>query len=457
MKRYVFPYEDIKDGSRIIIYGSGDIGRQYISQIKSYSLQKKYNVEVIFVVDGSGYFLSAKLHDVNVFEPGMIQNTNPNDYDYILIAEENENGALSIKNYLLDLGVPADKIVYSLISYEDIAYLYNPEIKKWFMPTFSHFGEDIIVKELFWQMGIENPSYLDIGCNHPYKGNNTALLYMTGSRGINIDANLNCIELMEKERTDDQNIVCGVMPEEGEKDFFILSEMSSLNSFSEDYIKFYFDTYLHNAKAEKNVRKVKCYTLNGIIKKFCDGVFPDFLDLDIEGMDEAVIASYDFSNNGPKVICVETHSTEVTRQLISQGYEYRFSTRHNTIYSRSDFSSEIDICLKEVIPEIRNILDNSDSLKLVIYGVGFVGRHVFEKICCGKECIPIEGFMVESMEGNPNYWMGKEVKEIGSFDPKSSVVLVALAAHNQTGVEEKLRNMGYKHIIMIDENSNKLQ
>lgn len=82
-------------------------------------------------------------------------------------------------------------------------------------------------------LGIEKPSYLDIGCNHPYVGSNTALLYLTGSHGWNIDANHRCIEMMKSERPDDDNICCGVLTENGQKDFYILDDMSPLNSFNE--------------------------------------------------------------------------------------------------------------------------------------------------------------------------------------------------------------------------------
>lgn len=74
-------------------------------------------------------------------------------------------------------------------------------------------------------MGIENPSYLDVGCNHPYEGNNTALLYLKGSCGVNIDANFNCIQLMNAERPDDTNICVGVCGGDRMKRSFICWEI----------------------------------------------------------------------------------------------------------------------------------------------------------------------------------------------------------------------------------------
>src|SRR5690606_9910227 len=60
--------------------------------------------------------------------------------------------------------------------------------------TYSQHGEDLLILNLFDQLQIKNPSYLDLGAHHPTDISNTKLLYDRGSRGVNIEANRHLIE-----------------------------------------------------------------------------------------------------------------------------------------------------------------------------------------------------------------------------------------------------------------------
>ncbi|HKI16858.1 MAG TPA: FkbM family methyltransferase [Isosphaeraceae bacterium] len=66
---------------------------------------------------------------------------------------------------------------------------------------------------------------------------------------------------------------------------------------------------------------------------------PDFLSMDIESLDLAVLKTVHFSRFRPKVMCVETPvavtslmEPETTNFLASHGYEVRGMTIANTIY-----------------------------------------------------------------------------------------------------------------------------
>lgn len=59
----------------------------------------------------------------------------------------------------------------------------NQFIKK----SYSQSGEDLIIKYIFDALGIEKPSYIDVGAYHPYCLSNTSLFYELGSKGINIE------------------------------------------------------------------------------------------------------------------------------------------------------------------------------------------------------------------------------------------------------------------------------
>lgn len=332
MRIYKFPIEKIKkENARVILYGMGDVGRQYLAQC-----MPDANISILFAIDANSTLPIVEMHDIQVYNPTILRELNEEEFDYIVISINNDSDAQYIKDSIINMGITEEKIIYSINYYDSRKCLYSDELYRWYKPSFSWFGEDLVVSGLFREMNIERPSYLDVGCNHPYEGNNTALLYLKGSNGVNIDANYNCIQLMEAERPDDINVCVGVCGGDAcEKDFFLLSDYDGLNSFDEEYINNYINTLLIKRDDVRTIQ-VKCLSLKDIIDTYCDGVFPDYFDLDVEGLDDEVIASYDFTQNGPKIICVESHSEPVCEQLLSQGYVRYFSTVHNVIYVKSD-------------------------------------------------------------------------------------------------------------------------
>lgn len=338
MRIYKFPFEKIeKDNARIVLYGMGEVGKQYLAQCMSTD-----TIRVLFAVDGHSELSYVKMHDVQVYNPIRISNLKKDEFDYIVIAMSDEKSAESVRNSLVNGGISREKIVWCIDYYDIRKNLFSPELSVWHNPSFSWFGEDMVVLGLFECMGIEKPSYLDIGCNHPYEGNNTALLYLRGSSGVNIDANPNCIQLMNTERPDDTNVCIGVCGEceSCEKEFYMLEEYGALNSFSKKYIEKY--EKFHNIGYERTKAiKTQCISLSDVILKYCGGKFPDYFDLDIEGLDDEVIASYDFTDNGPKIICVESHSESVCCQMLTQGYIRYFSTAHNVIYVKKEFIGKV--------------------------------------------------------------------------------------------------------------------
>src|SRR4030081_1527697 len=89
--------------------------------------------------------------------------------------------------------------------------------------SYSQCGEDLLVNYIFSLRGIQYPSYLDIGANHPFFISNTAFFYRKGCRGINIEANPQLIHPFDRFRRKDTTLNVGVGPEEGEMNFYIIS------------------------------------------------------------------------------------------------------------------------------------------------------------------------------------------------------------------------------------------
>ena len=85
---------------------------------------------------------------------------------------------------------------------------------------YSFSGVDIVIKSIF--KDLNNGFYIDVGCQHPIKNNNTYLLYKKGWHGINIDLDEDNINLFKTARPKDLNINIAVSdkPKDVELFFF---------------------------------------------------------------------------------------------------------------------------------------------------------------------------------------------------------------------------------------------
>ncbi len=208
--------------------------------------------------------------------------------------------------------------------------------------SYSQCGEDLIVQYIFILRGIEKPSYLDIGANDPFTLSNTALFYQKGCRGINIEANPALADQFKFFRKEDINLNVGIGNKEDELNFYVMKN-NTLSTFSKSECD-----QMINAKEElASVQKVQLTTVSKIIEQYHQGRFPDFLSLDVEGMDFEILQSIDYTKSTPKVICVEAaeysssgsgeRKNNLIDFLVSKNYYEYANTNLNAIMVRKDF------------------------------------------------------------------------------------------------------------------------
>ena len=163
--------------------------------------------------------------------------------------------------------------------------------------SYSYGGIDSLILHIFKNQ--KNGFYLDIGCGHPIKNNNTYLLNKKGWSGINIDLDKENIDLFNSYRKKDVNLATAVSDKEGETDQYINHSKSALNTISKENADF------QKAKVSA-IKKIKTQTINKIIENspFKDRKI-DFLSLDVEGSELAILKNFDFTKYSPKVIVVE--------------------------------------------------------------------------------------------------------------------------------------------------------
>lgn len=218
------------------------------------------------------------------------------------------------------------------------------EKEKYAQKSYAQSGEDVIVDFIFTSLGISNISYLDIGAHHPYYLSNTALFYEKGCRGINIEPDPILHEPFLKHRKQDINLNIGISDEPGLFDFYLMVP-PTLNTFSEEEANRVTVEGNGLYKIDKKI-KVEVDTVTNIINKYHNGKFPDFLNLDAEGIDEIVLKSIDYTNNFPSIICVETISFSPNRKgvknqaiidyLVEKGYLLYADTNINSIFIKRE-------------------------------------------------------------------------------------------------------------------------
>ncbi len=219
-----------------------------------------------------------------------------------------------------------------------IKFLKKEQSNPWQKASYSQTGEDLIVKFIFDVLKIQNPTYIDIGAHHPFHLSNTALLSSLGSKGINIEPDPELFALFPKHRPLDINLNCGLSNTDGELLLYVLNA-PTMNTFSEEEANRLVTE--NNFKILKKI-PINVFSINTILNKYFNNDFPQFMNLDVEGLDEQIIKSINFEKHKPLVICIETISYSETGQgiknyeiinyLKTKGYMLFADTHINSIF-----------------------------------------------------------------------------------------------------------------------------
>jgi len=152
---------------------------------------------------------------------------------------------------------------------------------------FSHyaqFAEDISIRRLLEKK--KTGFFVDVGCFHPKKYNNTWRLYRQGWRGINIDIDPIKITGFNVVRTQDTNLCCAVSDQEGEIEYFSNGFYALTTSLDQTFAE---------TQGLYKKKKTQSKQLTTLIEQTAyKGREIDFLSVDAEGHDLAVLKSLDF-------------------------------------------------------------------------------------------------------------------------------------------------------------------
>jgi FkbM family methyltransferase len=167
--------------------------------------------------------------------------------------------------------------------------------------SYAQAGEDLVLDFLTGHK--PNGFYVDVGCNRPRQGSNSYRFYRKGWSGIVIDANPDFARQFAAVRPRDLFVNACVSDVQGEVDFHIFAG-DSLSSISGNSL--YDDPKQYEVH---RVDRVVTRRLDDILETAKAPAAFDFLSIDVEGHDEAVLRSINLDRFTPHVIVVELNDT----------------------------------------------------------------------------------------------------------------------------------------------------
>ena len=174
---------------------------------------------------------------------------------------------------------------------------------------------DLVINRIFSK--IKKGIYIDLGCNHPIKFNNTYLLYKRGWTGINIDSDEKSINEFKKLRDKDININAIVSSKNELIKYYIYHDRSALNTV---------DGYLVKTRKVKPKKVVirKTVTLNKIIENSpYKNKKINLLSIDIENHEYEALKKFKFNKYKIDLIVVELLNTK-TKKLETQNQNLNY-------------------------------------------------------------------------------------------------------------------------------------
>ena len=209
--------------------------------------------------------------------------------------------------------------------------------------SFSQSGEDSIVRYILNTCGIA-PSdirYLDLGANHAVHLSNTYSFYLSGARGVLVDANPVLAKELAEKRPGDKVVNRCISDVPGTKlDFYIMSGdgLSTLDyEAAQGFIR------ENPSLSIERTESVESVTIDELISEYFPDKAPELMNIDVEGMEMTILKSIDFTKFRPMMIICEMigyrngltvgeKDQDILSFMKSAGYEEFAFTGINSIF-----------------------------------------------------------------------------------------------------------------------------
>ena len=190
--------------------------------------------------------------------------------------------------------------------------LYYTRYKK---SSYSISNVDLIIDRIFSK--IKKGIYVDIGCNHPIKYNNTYLLYKKGWNGINVDSDEKSISEFKRFRRDDHNVNSLISGSRKKLNYYFYHDRSALNTVDSKLVR-------QRKTKPKKIIKMKTSTLNEILEQSpYKNKKINLLSIDIENHEYEVLKNFNFKKYKIDMIVTECLNLRL-RKLETQNQTLEF-------------------------------------------------------------------------------------------------------------------------------------
>ncbi len=203
--------------------------------------------------------------------------------------------------------------------------------------SFSGYGEDVILNRLhshFFRQGRRLDQcppgfYVDIGCNHPFWLSNSYMFYLQGWSGICVDLNSRLIAEYKTIRPNDIAVTAAICETNGEVTCY-QGRNDTLAGLSREYV-LNSETRMVTPAKGKPVELISYKTPSLTLASLLESHLTpqtrkiDFLSIDCEGSDFAVLKSNDWKRFRPSLVCIEDNKNEngepLCRYMEQNGYQ----------------------------------------------------------------------------------------------------------------------------------------
>jgi FkbM family methyltransferase len=176
--------------------------------------------------------------------------------------------------------------------------------------------------------------YIDVGAGHPVADNVSYHFYLKGWHGLVVEPQASLAKLYPRLRPRDHVVDHLVGAEDGEVDFHIVNRLHGFSTIVEENAR-----GAASFGADFQTRRMRIRPLSTLLEERRIR-HVDFLKVDVEGAEPAVLDGMDWQNVRPKVLCIEAiapgsmadTSSTWEPQTRARGYRFAFSDGLNRFY-----------------------------------------------------------------------------------------------------------------------------
>jgi FkbM family methyltransferase len=178
--------------------------------------------------------------------------------------------------------------------------------------------------------------YVDIGAGHPVYDNVSFAFYLRGWRGLTVEPNPWLAQLSEAVRPRDRRVQSLVGAAPGEATYYLVEDFHGLSTTIESHARAAQSEYGKRSKA----MTMPVTTLRALCEQHAPAAI-DFLKIDVEGAERAVIEGGDWQRFRPKVVVLEALAPVTLAPaweafeplLLGHGYRFAYFDGLNRYYA----------------------------------------------------------------------------------------------------------------------------